>query len=46
MLLFFAYKNFQLALEIKTLKCSNVKAAARLVGVSAMLITASYRLQI
>ena len=44
--MFFAYKNFQSALEIKTFKRSNVKTAARLVGVSAMLITASYRLKI
>ena len=39
--MFFAYKNFQLALEIKTFKYSNVKTAARPVGVSTMLITPS-----
>ena len=42
----FAHKNFQLAFEIQTFIQSNVKTVARPVGVSAMLITSSYRLQI
>ena len=46
LLLFLIYKNFQLAFEIKTFPLSNVKTAVRPVGVSCMLITPSYRLQI
>ena len=45
MLLFFAYKVFLLILKNETILKSNAKMAARPVGLSAMLISLSYRVQ-